>query len=355
MPIYDASPKHPWNQLAAALHTDMPVAFEPPGKYEERVLTGKPYADALSALDDFLAHHAEKKIVDPVKRAILQSDLWATFDQVSDATGGEQAKRKEIAKRCAAIIKRVALSDAEIAGLPDTYLAAVKSKLFPSTYDPAHRESAFLPDDLLNDVVSWVMLSASASEFPQPAAIQHVKAAQGRAVFYALIRLPAGRQATLAYLRQLAEFPQPYVSNDMYKVYPYARSAVSFNRDLPQFPPGTQVALVRRMVLTNSSGELVVTPITENIQIRVYVTDPKEVQIDGSGDQDFYEFRLVPEELFKGTIAATATAAPESSRSTPIPTRLGHCRSHPGSRPRAWRGRTRTRSIGRSGTTPGAC
>jgi hypothetical protein len=299
--IYDANPGHPWNWLSAALHTDAPLSFDAPGKYEARVLTGDSYERALKALDDFLAQHGEKAITDPVKRAFLQSELWATFDQVSDATGGEQAARREIARRCAAIIKQLALSDAEIAALPDNYAIAVKSKDFPVAYDPAHPETAFLPPDLLVDGRPWIMLSASATEILEPAAIQHVKATQGRAVFYALVNLPAGRQATLAYLRKLAEFPQPYAWNDMYKVYPYARAAVTVNPEVPQFPAGTQAALLRRMILINSSGEPVVTPITESIQIRVYAMDPKEVQLDRPGDQHFYEMALVPEDLFKGT------------------------------------------------------
>src|SRR5678816_980932 len=120
-PAYDANPEHPWNRLSAALHTEAPLAFDPPGQYEARVLTGDSYEKALKALDDFLAHHGETAIKDPVKRAVLQSELWATFDQVSDATGGAQAARREIARRCATIIRRLALSDAEIAALPDTY------------------------------------------------------------------------------------------------------------------------------------------------------------------------------------------------------------------------------------------
>jgi hypothetical protein len=299
--LYDANPEHPWNRLSAALHTDAPLDFAPPGEYEARALTGEPYEKAVKALDDFLKHHSETSIKSPIKRAILQSELWATFDQVSDATGGAQAARREIARRCAAIIKRLALSNAEIAGLPDNYAITLASKEFPRAYDPAQPEKVFLPDDLLVDDPPWIMLSASASEILQPAAIQHVKASQGRAVFYALLRLPGGRQATLAYLKKLAEFPQPYAWNEMYKVYTYARSAVKVNPDLPQFPPGTQAALMRRMVLTNSSGELVVSPITESIQVRVYAKDPHEVQFDTPDAQYFYEMTLLPEELFQGS------------------------------------------------------
>src|SRR5689334_16819650 len=182
--LYDANPEHPWNKLSGALHSDAPLGVEQPGAYESRVLAGESYEHALKALDDFLTQHGEKAIRDPVKRAILQNDLWATFDQVSDATGGEQEARKQVARRCAAIIKRLALSDAEIAALPDNYAITVKSRKIPIAHDPAHPENAFLPADLLDVGGPWIMLSASSSEILQPAAIQHVKATQGRSVFY---------------------------------------------------------------------------------------------------------------------------------------------------------------------------
>jgi hypothetical protein len=306
--IYDANPSHPWNLLSAALHSDAPARFESPADFEARLLTGEGYESALKALDDFVAHHREKLIRDPVKRALLQGELWTTFDQVSDGTGESQVRRNAIARRSAVLIKRLALSDADIATLPDTYSLTVNGRLFPAAYDPRRRETPFLPDDLFGEGRPWVMLSASANEVSQPAATQHVKATQGRSVFYPMIRLPGGRQATLAYLKELAVFPEPYVSNDIYKSYPYARSALRFNPALPQFPAGTQVALARRMVVVNSRGELKVTPITESIQLRVYALDPKTAQPGALANQDFYELILAPGELFerKGGLRASA-------------------------------------------------
>jgi hypothetical protein len=54
------------------------------------------------------------------------------------------------------------------------------------------------------------------------------------------------------------------------------------------------------MILINSVGEMVVSPIIESVQIRVYVKDPKEAQPGELENQNFYELRLAPEELFKG-------------------------------------------------------
>jgi hypothetical protein len=298
--IYDADPAHPWNRLSAALYSNAPLRFEKPDGSATGLRTGDIYDTTLNALDDFVAHNRENLIKDPVKRAVLQNELWATFDQVSDATGEHRSESNAIARRCATLIKRLALTDAEISALPDSYALTIDNKTYPIAYDPAQRKSTFLPADLLGDRRQWVILSGSSTEILQPAAIQHGRATQGRSVFYALVRLPAGRQATLAYLRQLANFPQPYVWNDIYRAYPYARSAVSVNPEVPQFPSGTQVALVRRMVLIDSNGDLVVSPIVESIQIRVFVIDPKAAKPGEPGNQDFYELSLAPDGLFKG-------------------------------------------------------
>lgn len=298
--IYDPNPAHPWNRLSAALHSDAPLRFENPDDYAARALAGPSYDDARRILEDFVRQHREKLITDPVRHALLQGELWATFDQVSDATGRNQPARREIAHRCATLIRRLALGEDAIAALPDTYAAGVKSRLLPVAYDPEHHDAPFLPDDLFVDDGPWIMLGNSAKEIQLPAALQHVKATQGRDVFYAMIRLPGGKQATLDYLRELANFPQPYVANEMYRRYPYARSAMTFNPALPQFPAGTQVALVSRKMLVSSRGELVVSPIVEGVQLRVYAKDPLTAEPGEGSNQDFVELQLDPAGLLAG-------------------------------------------------------
>lgn len=309
--VFDASPKHSWNRLYAALGANSLIARDRAPGSEEAALTGKSYESLLSALDEFLRAHAEKAIDTPVKRAILQRAVWATFDRVSNAAGGNQASRTEIARRCAAIIQRLSLSDGGLAELPDNYSATVQRKVFPTSYDPSQRERPFLPDDLLDEAGPWVMLSGA--ELLNPAAAVHAEAVQGRSVFYVLIRLPAGRRATVAYLRQLADFPQPYIWDEAYASSPYARAPVAINPNLPQFPQDTQVALVRRMLLTDTKGQLVVTPLIESIQLRVYRNDPKSAEWDDRDNQDVYEMDLAPIELFKGTGGLRASTADQGN------------------------------------------
>ena len=280
--VFNGDPQHPWNRLYAAMDTGARADDE-----------------LLVALDDFIAADAQKLLAAPIERALLQSAVWATFDRFADAASPGGSKRNQISALCGAVIQRLAMNETELAALPDNYSAAVKSKVFPDQFDPQHPDDTFLPPDLLSESGSWVMMSAAA-RMSGPAAAKHVEATQGRSVFYVLVRLPAGRLATLRYLRSLADFPEPYIWNPHFAPYPYARSAVSINPQVPQFPQGTQVALLRRMVLTSSTGALTVTPITESIQFRVYENDPKDARPGELGNQKFYELRLAPAELFKG-------------------------------------------------------
>jgi hypothetical protein len=47
-----------------------------------------------------------------------------------------------------------------------------------------------------------------------------------------------------------------------------------WNPQVPQFPPGTEFALVRKMLLPDRDGHLRLTPVTESLQIRHYTAIP---------------------------------------------------------------------------------
>src|SRR5207302_2058001 len=89
MTVYDSDPYHLWNRLNDALF----VRAGPDGiKYgpEEldvlywhrtmNLLTGASYQQATNVLDEFIDSHGEKLVRDPLKKALLQRDLWALFD-----------------------------------------------------------------------------------------------------------------------------------------------------------------------------------------------------------------------------------------------------------------------------------
>jgi hypothetical protein len=201
-----------------------------------------------------------------------------------------------VARRCAEIIRRLALTDAEIDALPDNFAAAVK-KPGPGDGDNTTVDAPFLPADLLDARGPWVLMRGEGTD---PAAVQHVRVVQARSQFYVFIRLPGDRAATLAYLRALASFPQPYEWNEQYSSQPYNLSPVIPNHALPDFPKGTAVALLRQMILPNDRGELRITPITESLQLRVYVTNPKEVKCCDDIGQHLFAFRLDAAELLQG-------------------------------------------------------
>src|SRR5271170_1713614 len=99
-----------------------------------------------------------------------------------------------------------------------------------------------------------------------------------RSGFLIFLRLPAGRAATFDYLRALWEIPQPWIPR------PDEPDQAVENPHLPQFPAGTEVALVRQMMLFDNRGNLESTSITESVQMRVYRTiTTQEARDSGSG------------------------------------------------------------------------
>jgi hypothetical protein len=85
--------------------------------------------------------------------------------------------------------------------------------------------------------------------------------------------------------------------------------------------------MVRQMMLFDRAGQLVPTPITESIQIRVYKTIPvRGSQMNGPGEmaaarkeQDFYEIRLHPEKLFAGQAGGLQAVGPDDKELSCLP------------------------------------
>lgn len=305
--IYDANPTHVWNRLYAALliredqtgATYGADALDPLLWSETRhLLTGSSHQGALSILDEFLRRHGETQIRDPLKRALLQRNLWAVFDWSAVNGGDHAAERRELQIRLVEVLRRLALSSKEIKALPDNYAQAVASGAFAKEYDPANPERAFLPPDLFQPRGPWVCIRGDR----EPVAEMHVGAVSGRSRFFVFVRLPQGRKATLDYFQALWNVSEPWVAGQM----DLARG--DLNPNLPQFPVGTEAAFVRQMTLFDRNGNLVPTPITESVQIRVYRTIPPSRghnitandQAAARMEQGFYEVRLSQSQLFAG-------------------------------------------------------
>jgi hypothetical protein len=302
--LYDPDPNHIWNRLYRALYQrvarngreygydELDPILWPTSKY---LLAGQSYQKASTLLDEFLSTHAEDTVKDPLKRVIFQRDLWAIFDWTTEVPI-DSPEKLNLQIKLAEVMKRLALSRVEILSLPDSYKEAATSKEFAATYDLNKRERPFLPPDLFDPQGPWVKLSGRGSV---PIAMSHVDGSSGRSVFLVFMLLPGGRDATLKYLEKLSEFPKPWIpdQDDPRRLLP--------NPDLPQFPVGTQLALVRMIALIDKDGNFQPTKLIEDVQVRIHRAIPSESSGGFRTERnpartalDVYEFKLSRVKLF---------------------------------------------------------
>ena len=260
-------------------------------------MTGARHREALDLLDEFIAKDGGKLIKDPLKRAVLQHDLWAVFDWSADPDAADApetahlaTERRALQTRLSRILHLLAPTAEQVGRMPDTYADAVAAGTFARTYDPDKVDKPFLPPDLFEAEGPWVMLAENPGRLATPA---HVQAFGGRSAFFAFLNLPQGRKATLEYLERLRTFPNPLLPR------PASGSGILLNPDLPQFPAGTQVALVRELMVIDDQGDLFPTHVLEELQFRVYRDVPK-ADNQRMSKQDFYEFRMSRSRLFSG-------------------------------------------------------
>jgi len=242
--VYDPDPKHLWNRLHDAFRARIedgkesdPWELDPfLWRNDDYLASAKGQKAALNVLDEFIAKNGHTLINDPLKRALLQRDLWTLFDSLNPPRWGAARKnpQMELATRLARIIPRLSLTADEIKKLPDNYAEAVAAK-----------EAWFLPADLWEPKGPWVLLG---DKNLMPLALSHVHFFGGRSTFFVFLRVSDGREQTQKIL------------DDLRKRAPDAQPA--------PLPPGTQVALVRQMQLINDQGKQVTTNVTESLQMR---------------------------------------------------------------------------------------
>jgi len=89
-------------------------------------LTGGSHEDVIQFLDEFLTRDGDKLVRDPLKRAVLQHDLWTVFEWTAYPNGklygsAEHAiARRALQRRLVQAIHRLALSRSAIESLPTT-------------------------------------------------------------------------------------------------------------------------------------------------------------------------------------------------------------------------------------------
>ena len=267
--VYDPDPQHLWNRMfrrflgrVSADGTEYGWdSLDPLLWYETTYLLEETsHSQAVHLLDEFLSSRGELLITDPVRRALLQRDLWAVFDWSALRSDTFPEERQALQRRLAKVIRRLGLPRQEILSLPDNLKVAVDSMGFPADFQTDDPEHPFLPADLLATDSGWLLLGRDGG----PLAMSHTESFPffGRSVFLVYLKTPGGREATEALLNRLNG------ERD-------SRSLAAV--DLT----GVEVALVRRAVLIDDRGEMVLSPLVESVQVRYY----GPVQL-------FYEFDL---------------------------------------------------------------
>lgn len=286
--LYHVDPQHLWNRL----HDSLFMRVGPDGRQYGRdrlepllwhssvhLLDLRTNGRVVALLEEFNRVQGEKLLDDSLKRAVLQRDLWLVANWLGAvenrrgnsplASADADQRKKRLRQALVATIRRLALTADRIRSLSDNYAIAVASGEFAVT--PAEESSAkpYLPPDLFSANGPWVCVGRPDG----PIAPGHMQEASSNhftnSAFLVFLRLPQGRAAAIDYLGQLRS---------------YARQEQT---ELPDFPAGTELALVRRAMLIDSEFALVVSPLTESVQLRIR-----------GNSSSFREFRLIRELLF---------------------------------------------------------
>src|SRR5439155_22640320 len=179
-----------------------------------------------------------KLIHEPLKRALLQRDLWAVFDVLAQAgqkplfpfpTSTEfinrsphpaalEQHRATLERKLAQVIHSLALSRGQIEKLPDTYRDAIESGAFSNVLDTNRYD--FLPHDLFAADSGWheILPSHFFSEEPSRVLdiLEHTLVAGGRSVFRAFVKLPENSQDPNILANYAAENVRVTKENDRY-------------------------------------------------------------------------------------------------------------------------------------------
>jgi hypothetical protein len=334
--------RHLWTRTAPDGKAYDQESLEVPFAPRSRFLTdGESHRRALALLDEFLKAQAARPIKDPLKRAVLQRDLWNVFAVTAGAARQEvveepegrvvatvrfsdpgdddlerRPQRRELQRRLARAMRSVALTAEEIGALPDNLADAVRSRTFPAEFDPRNPARPFLPPDLLAEDGPWVPIANPTRE-DGLAAPGHLAFTKGRSVFTVFLRLPDGRKAAEKYVKDVNDAERKGAPR------------------LPPLPEGAQTALLRRMLLIDEQGRPHETRLTESLELRVYhkndLGHPFAFHLRrsdlftgragglhaiGPDETTYFDFQVQPEGPSHDPIEATKPRRPEKLMST---------------------------------------
>ncbi len=290
LPLYDADPQHLWNRLFAAIairHSNLPskrggtpvARIEGGDKIEFLAWPGTAYWDEPETvsrlerlLDEFLNQKGEQLSTVPLKRVMLQRDLWAAFDYLISqniARRGDletRRRRTELCRRFARVMRALALPAETLAKLPDNYALALQSGRFAATHEFDPRRD-YLPPRLLTDADEWPEL-----DFHQPKLHEdierrfvflHTRAFRGRSYFRFFYRFPEGRRQLEDYLKQVDAVGVDWRTAGQ-------NGFINLKPDLPQIPAGTEVSLVQFLIALDTNLKPVPTKLVESVRVNVY-------------------------------------------------------------------------------------
>jgi hypothetical protein len=258
--VYAANHDDPWNRIFACLFTSTITArlSDRFGEVVERIEHGDRAIEPLypssvggsttrrdgayqvmteplssrfkKALEDALNERGQRS---PLARALMQADLWAAHDLLFrnyefDGDEGKRrlARRDELLRLLAHLIKKVALTPGEIKTLPDNYAAGAGAHHLPDLFG---RDSAWCE-------VRWLKERI------------HDSAADYRRVARVFLKPAAPRMDRLRFVNQLRRSDNPSEQLDA-------------------------AALVTQNLLIDSDGKVTVSPLTYEVQVRTFVKD----------------------------------------------------------------------------------
>lgn len=290
----------------------------------------KKLQDALQALESLPQKEMESHT--PMQRAVLQHHLWCIFDwttipadqnpvtplefnAVESRVSSDELFRLQ--KMLASAIRRLALPHQEILRLPSPLNSTVAAQVYSADVDKSDAMKPYLPTDIIDSDGPWVCLHKP--DYAVPATL-HAEAVDFRSAFLILLRLPGGRQKTIEYLAELNAFQQPFVPGKQEPFVSIAGHQDLFRLDLhanprtPNFPAGTQVALVKQALLIDESGKPVLSPLIQSIQLRTYLNVSIDARLNNPAlgpSQAVAEFVLQPGQMMQGNTPMRAVVSGE--------------------------------------------
>lgn len=255
-PIYSERGDHPWDAVHKSFFVRTftsgetyyhRLSFDVPWSGFRRLSTSDTEYGALlnqlTAVNQLPRHEMED--ASPVRRLVFYRDLWSIFEALKHMASKERSE--DLRRRLARIMKRLELKDDEIQLLPDTLAMVREKSAFPDLPDPQHPEKPFLPTTLLSNTSDWISISTSKKS--AMGAPGHSSSVNQRSLFSIHMNWPQGRKAGEEFL------------------------TANSRQSMVVFPPGTQLALLRRAVAANSHGKLKVTNVVESLQLLVTPPD----------------------------------------------------------------------------------